>query len=109
MAGQRTAVNLAGIEREEIQRGMVLAPPGVFEPTKRLDARITLLASARPLKNRARVHFHQGTAEAIADVVLISRKRIRYRGNLHSRNCDSINRFSCFRATGSSCANFLRS
>ena len=51
---------------------MVLGPPGVFEPTKRLDARITLLASARPLKNRARVHFHQGTAEAIADVVLIA-------------------------------------
>jgi selenocysteine-specific elongation factor len=72
MAGQRTAVNLAGIEREEIQRGMVLGPPGVFEPTKRLDARINLLASARPLKNRARVHFHQGTAEAIADVVLIA-------------------------------------
>jgi len=51
---------------------MVLGPPGVFEPAKRLDARITLLASARPLKNRARVHFHQGTAEAIADVVLIA-------------------------------------
>jgi selenocysteine-specific elongation factor len=72
LAGQRTAVNLAGIERDEIQRGMVLGPPAVFEPTKRLDARITLLASARPLKNRARVHFHQGTAEAIADVVLIA-------------------------------------
>jgi selenocysteine-specific elongation factor len=72
VAGQRTAVNLAGIEREEIQRGMVLAPPGVFEPTARIDARITLLASARPLKNRARVHFHQGTAEAIADVVFVA-------------------------------------
>src|SRR5580704_4104889 len=72
LAGQRTAVNLAGIEREEIQRGMVLGPPGVFEPTERLDARITLLASARPLKNRARVHFHQGTAEAIAEVVFIA-------------------------------------
>ena len=72
LAGQRTAVNLAGIERDEIQRGMVLGPPALFEPTKRLDARITLLASARPLKNRARVHFHQGTAEAIGDVVLIA-------------------------------------
>src|SRR5271170_759979 len=72
VAGQRTAVNLAGIEREEIQRGMVLGPPAVFEPTTRLDARITLLTSARPLKNRARVHFHQGTAEAIADVVLVT-------------------------------------
>jgi selenocysteine-specific elongation factor len=72
LAGQRTAVNLAGIEREDIQRGMVLGPPSVFEPTKRLDARISLLASARPLKNRSRVHFHQGTAEAIADVALIA-------------------------------------
>jgi selenocysteine-specific elongation factor len=72
IAGQRTAVNLAGIEREDIQRGMVLGPSNVFEPTKRVDARITLLASARPFKNRARVHLHQGTAEAIADVVLIT-------------------------------------
>jgi len=71
VAGQRTAVNLAGIEREEIERGMVLAPPGIFEPARRLDARVTLLGSARPLKSRARVHFHQGTAEAIAEMVLL--------------------------------------
>jgi selenocysteine-specific elongation factor len=71
VAGQRTAVNLAGVEREEIQRGMVLAPAGIFEPTTRLDGRLALLGSARALKNRARVHFHQGTAEAIADVILL--------------------------------------
>ncbi len=71
LAGQRTAVNLAGLEHGEIERGMVLAPPGVFEPSGRLDARITLLASAPPLKNRVRVHFHQGTAETIAEVVLL--------------------------------------
>ncbi|MGH9714481.1 MAG: selenocysteine-specific translation elongation factor [Candidatus Acidiferrales bacterium] len=71
VAGQRTAVNLAGIEREEITRGMVLAPPGIFEPTMRLDARVTLLASARPMKSRASLHFHQGTAEAIAELVLL--------------------------------------
>jgi selenocysteine-specific elongation factor len=71
VAGQRTAVNLAGIEREEIERGMVLAPPGIFEPARRLDARITLLGSARPLGSRARVHFHQGTAEVIAEIVLL--------------------------------------
>ena len=72
VAGQRTAVNLAGIEHEEITRGMVLAPAGLFEVTQRVDARITLLASAPPLKNRARVHFHQGTAEAIAEVTLLN-------------------------------------
>jgi selenocysteine-specific elongation factor len=72
VAGQRTAVNLAGIEHEEITRGMVLGPAGLFEATQRADARVTLLGSAPPLKNRARVHFHQGTAEAIADVILLS-------------------------------------
>ena len=72
VAGQRTAVNLAGIEHEEITRGMVLAPAGLFETTQRVDARVTLLASAPPLKNRAHVHFHQGTAEAIAEVILLN-------------------------------------
>ena len=71
VAGQRTAANLAGAEREEIERGMALAPPGIFAATARVDARVTLLSSARPLKNRARVHFHQGTAEAIAEVILL--------------------------------------
>jgi selenocysteine-specific elongation factor len=69
-AGQRTAVNLAGIALDEVRRGMVLAAPGRFESTQRLDARITLLPSARPLKQRARVHFHQGTAECVAEVHL---------------------------------------
>jgi selenocysteine-specific elongation factor len=76
VAGQRTAVNLVGIEHREIQRGMVLGVPGIFEPTARLDARVTLLASARPLKNRARVHFHQGTAQTIAEVVLLQKATV---------------------------------
>ena len=73
VAGQRTAVNLAGVEHGEIGRGMVLAPAGVFEPSTRVDARITLLDSARPLKTRSRLHFHQGTAETIADAVLLEK------------------------------------
>ena len=66
-------MNLAGIDHSEIKRGMVLAPPGIFEPTDRLDARVTLLPSARPLKNRARVRFHQGTVETTAEVILLDR------------------------------------
>ncbi len=72
VAGQRTAANLAGIDRNEINRGMVLATPGIFESTSRLDATITLLPSARPLKNRERVHLHQGTAESIGEIILLS-------------------------------------
>lgn len=70
-AGQRTAVNLAGIDHGEIRRGMTLAAPGHFQTTKRLDARVHLLSSARKVKNRARVHFHQGTTETIAEVLPI--------------------------------------
>ncbi len=72
VAGQRTAANLAGVDCGEISRGMVLAAPDVFEPTARLDASVTLLPSARPLKNRARVHLHQGTAESIAEIILLN-------------------------------------
>ncbi len=67
-AGQRTALNLAGIELEKIERGMVLAPAGAFAPTQRIDVRLTLLQSARALKDHSKVHFHQGTAERIAEV-----------------------------------------
>jgi selenocysteine-specific elongation factor len=70
IAGQRTAVNLAGIEHAEVKRGMTLAAPGHFRKTRRVDVRLTLLPSARKLKHRARVHFHAGTSETIAEVSL---------------------------------------
>jgi selenocysteine-specific elongation factor len=70
-AGQRTALNLAGVELAELRRGQVLSTKGIFQPVKHLDARLTLLASARALKNRAPVHFHIGTAEVEARVVLL--------------------------------------
>ncbi len=70
IAGQRTAVNLAGIEHTAVKRGMTLAAPGHFRATRRIDARITLLSSAQKMKQRARVHFHAGTAQTIAEVIL---------------------------------------
>jgi selenocysteine-specific elongation factor len=70
IAGQRTALNLAGIQMEELARGMTLAAPGVLEPTQRLEVHISLLKDAKPLKNRARVHFHAFTSETIAEVAL---------------------------------------
>jgi len=76
VAGQRTALNLAGVEAQEVARGMTLAPPGLFESTPCLDAVISLLPSARPLKNRARVHFHCWTSEMLAEVVLLNGKEL---------------------------------
>ena len=70
VAGQRTAVNLAGVQMEELARGMTLAAPGVFEPVQKLDVQISLLKDAKPLKNRARVHLHAFTSETIAEVAL---------------------------------------
>ena len=72
LAGERTAVNLAGIDSSEIQRGMVLAPPGLFHTTTCIDTTFELLPGARPLKHRAPVHFHAGTAEVEAQARLIA-------------------------------------
>lgn len=71
LAGQRTAVNLAGVEAGEVVRGMVLAPEGLFEPATVLDCRFELLRSAHPLKHRAPVHLHAGTAAVEAEVRLL--------------------------------------
>jgi len=73
VAGQRTALNLAGIDYAELQRGMVLASPGKFRTTRRIGARVQLLPSAKKLKQHAQVHFHQGTAETVAVVTLLDR------------------------------------
>jgi selenocysteine-specific elongation factor len=70
-AGQRTAVNLADIEPLEIARGMALAEPGRFRAVRLLDCTLHLLPSAKPLKHRAPVHFHAGTAEIEAEVRLL--------------------------------------
>ncbi len=77
-AGQRTAINLQGIEVNDLKRGMVLAHPGVFIPTLRLDVELSLLASApAELKSRDRVHFHLGTSETIASVHLFDQAALR--------------------------------
>lgn len=74
LPGQRTAINLQGMERALIQRGDVVATPGAVVATHMVDVQMELLAAApRPLKHRAKVRFHTGTAEHIATVVLLDR------------------------------------
>jgi selenocysteine-specific elongation factor len=77
VAGQRTALNLVGVSRENLSRGMTLAPRGTFETTRRAEVRLRLLSSApRPLKDRARVHFHSYAMETVAEIVLLGAKQI---------------------------------
>jgi selenocysteine-specific elongation factor len=71
VAGQRTAVNLADIEPGELARGDALSEPGRFRAVKQVDCRLQLLPTAKPLKHRAPVHFHCGTAEIEAQVRLV--------------------------------------
>jgi len=71
-AGQRTAVNLGGVEAAAVERGMMLAPSGRLTPTQMLDVRVEVLKGAsRPLRTRQRVRVHLGTAEALARVAVL--------------------------------------
>ena len=73
LAGQRVAVNLAGIDHDEIERGMVLVEPGTLTPTQIIDVEVQVLASsARPLRPRQRVRFHIGTTEVLARVSVLN-------------------------------------
>ncbi len=77
VAGERTALNLAGASTEDLSRGMTLAPPAAFVSTRRIDVKLRLLPSApRPLQDRARLHFHAHTMETVAQVVLYNATQI---------------------------------
>jgi len=68
-AGQRTAVNLAGVDTAQIERGMVLAPAGRLRPTQVVDVWIDVLPGAsRAVRSRSRVRFHIGAAEVLGRV-----------------------------------------
>lgn len=68
-AGQRTAVNLAGVDTAQIERGMVLAAAGRLRPTQVVDVWIDVLPSAsRAVRSRSQVRFHIGAAEVLGRV-----------------------------------------
>src|SRR5690606_890240 len=72
MPGQRVAVNLAGIDHDEVGRGMAIAPPSRLQPTQIFDARVEALGDIkRPLRSRQRVRVHIGTAEVLARLVVL--------------------------------------
>jgi selenocysteine-specific elongation factor len=76
-AGQRTALNLAGVPTEDLERGVILASANTFHSTSRVDVKLSLLASAKPLKDGARVHFHSYTMETIAEMRLYGTKQLK--------------------------------
>ena len=76
--GQRTAVNLPGIEKKEISRGEVLALAGSMKCTTIVDVQFKMLESGkRILKSGTRVHFYCGTAEIICKIILTDRQLLK--------------------------------
>jgi selenocysteine-specific elongation factor len=76
-AGRRTAVNLASLEVEDVERGEVLALPGTLFPDASWEVELSCLAGApRGIKHRTEVHFHHGTREILARVHLLDRDKL---------------------------------
>ena len=74
-AGQRTAINLAGIKKSDVNRGDVLAAPGSLKNSLMVDAAVEMFEdTARTLLDGSRVHFYCGSSESLAKVVLMDRE-----------------------------------
>lgn len=75
--GERAALNLQGVELEQIHRGQVLATPGYYHPSSFIQGTFYLLKDAPTvLKNMTRVHLHIGTAEVMCRVCLLDKKEL---------------------------------
>jgi selenocysteine-specific elongation factor len=71
-AGRRVAVNLGGVDVQDLRRGDTLTAAAAFDATRRFDALVDLLPEARPLRHGARVRFHHGTSELMGRIALAS-------------------------------------
>jgi len=72
VAGNRVALNVAGLDTDEISRGDIVAEPGTLTVTDRFDARFTYLASEeKPFASGTRVHVHHGTREVLGRMLLM--------------------------------------
>ena len=77
-AGARVALNLAGLEKELVQRGSVVSSPGYYRQTALLDVTVELLPKApRNIKNLDPVHFFLGTARSVARILLLDRDELK--------------------------------
>jgi selenocysteine-specific elongation factor len=76
-AGQRVAINLANVKTEEVDRGNVVAKPGIMESSLMIDCRLKYLKDApRPLNNRDRVRIYHGTSEILGRVVILDKELV---------------------------------
>ena len=75
--GNRVAVNLVGLEVDQLQRGMVLTSPGALQPTRRIDVHLTLLAdSPATVEQNDTVDFFTASSETSAQITLLDTERL---------------------------------
>jgi len=75
--GDRAALNVMNVSKNDIHRGDVLATPGSVEPSSRIDVKLsTLPSAAHPLAGRTRLRLHLGTREVMARVRLLDRDKL---------------------------------
>ncbi len=85
-AGQRVAVNLAGLKKGEVERGAVLAPGGSLPVSMMADVRLKLLAEGdRTVKNGSRLHFYHGSREVLCKVVLLDAEEVGAGGQCYAQ------------------------
>ena len=76
-AGQRVAVNLSGVTRDQAPRGSVIGTPGLYHASQRIDVQLQLLKEApRKVKFRDPVHFHSGTGRTVGKVIILDRDEL---------------------------------
>ncbi|MBF0318157.1 MAG: selenocysteine-specific translation elongation factor [Nitrospirae bacterium] len=75
-AGARLAINLQGVDKDQVQRGDVVVLPDTLLPTQKIDVAIELLKDASEIKNRSLLHLHIGTSEVISRIVLYGRQKL---------------------------------
>ncbi len=74
VAGQRTAINLSGVRKEDIRRGDVIAAKGAVSVTGMLDVKLKIFdSSERMVLNNSRVHLYCGSKEVLTKVILMDR------------------------------------
>ena len=84
--GARVACNLTDLEVSDLTRGEVLAPKNAYRPVQTIDVSLEVLPTAKPIKDRAPLHFHSGTMESEAEIRLLSnQKQIAPGANAYAR------------------------
>lgn len=74
VAGQRTAINLSGVRKEDIRRGDVIAAKSAVSVTGMLDVKLKIFdSSERMVLNNSRVHLYCGSKEVLTKVILMDR------------------------------------